>query len=79
MMRLAGALATSSVPWFLEGINGFSFNGGQRAQKAPMEPRMLMKIKQLSVESQRWAGLSQKTNRMKLNRLSIQVVGYHRE
>jgi len=49
------------VPSFLDGVGLFPFNGGQQAPEASMEPRMLMKIKQLSEESKKCSGLFQKT------------------
>jgi len=78
ILRAVSPVAAGSAPWFLEDVNWFSFNDGQQARKAPREPRMLMKIKQVSEESKRSAGLLQKTKCLKLNRLLISVVGYHK-
>jgi hypothetical protein len=49
---------------------------GSRPREALMKARMLMKIKQLSEEPQKCADPFPKTKCLKLNRLSILVVGY---
>jgi hypothetical protein len=66
------------MPLFLDGVGWFPFNGGQQAPEASMEPRMLMKIKQLSEKLSGCAGPSLKIKCLKLNRLSILLVGYRK-
>jgi hypothetical protein len=66
------------VPLFLDGVGWFPFNCRQHARKTWVEPGMLMKNKQLSAESKRCSGPFQKTKRLKLNRLPISIVGYHK-
>ena len=77
ILRPVCPLATSLVPWFLDGVGWFPFNGGSTPGKTGAEPGMLMKNKQLSEESKRCSGPFQKTKCLKLNRLSISIVGYH--
>jgi hypothetical protein len=56
---------------------GFPSTVGNTPGKIWVEPRMLMKNKQVSEESKRCSGSFQKTKCLKLNRLSISIVGYH--
>ena len=69
----------SSLPWFLDLVGWLFFNGAQRARENWGEPGMLMKIKQLSKESKIGPGVLQEPKRMKLNGLSILVIGNHGE
>jgi hypothetical protein len=58
-------------------LEGSPSTAGNTPGKTWVEPGMLMKIKQLNEESKRCASLFQKTKSLKLNRLSISIVGYH--
>jgi len=59
-------------------LAGFTLAAGNRPRKAWVEPRMLMKIKQLSEETRRCSDPSQETKCLKLSRLSILSVGYYK-
>jgi hypothetical protein len=58
-------------------LAGFPLSGGRHARKTSEEPGMLMKIKQVNEELQRYCSSFRKSKYLKLNRLSTSVVGYH--
>jgi hypothetical protein len=59
-------------------LGGSPSTAEQRARENGEEPGMFMKNKQVSEESKRCFGPCQKTKYLKLNRLSISIVGYQR-
>jgi len=79
ILRPAGPLATGSAPLLLDGVAWFHFNGEAGSPETRgLNPRMLLKIKQVSEESKSGAGGLKKAKRLKLNRLSIPIVGYYK-
>jgi hypothetical protein len=56
---------------------GLPSTTGSTHGKTRVEPGMSMKNKQVSEKSKNWIAPSQKSKRLKLNRLPIPLVGYH--
>ena len=79
ILRPVCPLAVSSVPWFLDVAGWLFFNGAPHAREKLGEPGMLMKLKQLSAESKSGLCPLQETKHLKLNGLSILVIGHHGE